>query len=296
MPAAAAEVAGLPALELIGAPAGSLDEPAAAASPLWEGLLGDGFSLSIGRADAGELIFSYGQSARFALAPDLRRMRCAHRDGGPGWQRALIGKVLPVVSLLLGYEALHASVLDSPEGAVAIMGPSGSGKSTLAAEAMRRGWPLFADDALILSGSTGAILAHPGTPHMNLDLDLPAGIDPDALGRTLAVIAGERWMAARASTAEPRPVAMLCLLERGPSRASAVRTLEPNPLALAPYMLGLLEDGARQRDRFSLYADLIEQTPLVALSADAALEPAALADLLEDALQHRCALPAGGVR
>ena len=37
-------------------------------------------------------------------------------------------------------------------GVVAIMAPSGAGKSTLAAELMRRGWPLFADDVLVLDG------------------------------------------------------------------------------------------------------------------------------------------------
>jgi len=80
------------------------------------------------------------------------------------------------------------------------------------------------------------------------------------------------------------------MLERGPGLATETHVLGTNPLTLAPYMLGLSEDAERQRGRFGLYADLIESTPLVRVSADAGLEPRQLADLIEDALEHRPAL------
>ena len=173
--------------------------------------------------------------------------------------------MLSGISVMRGYEALHAAAVDSPEGVVAIMAPSGVGKSTLAIELLRRGWPLFADDVLILEQTQGAVRAHPGTPHMNLAESLPGAIDPQTLGSTLGVLAGERWLAAHTTTTDPRPVRMLCLLERGPSLSLEAHALPANPLPLAPYMLGLSTDAERQRNRFGLYADLMESADARAL-------------------------------
>ena len=283
---------GLPELVL------TLREPAelerawsgAAGPPQWRGRLGDGLDLVLERGTAGDLLFSYGNRARFRLYADMCRLDCAPANPGLDWQRALIGKVLPAISVMRGYEALHAAAVDSPEGVVAIMAPSGSGKSTLAIELLGRGWPLFADDVLILEDADGSVRAHPGTPHMNVAEHPSNSFDPQTLGDTLGILAGERWLAATNTTCSTRPVRMLCMLERGPGLATETHVLGTNPLTLAPYMLGLSEDAERQRGRFGLYADLIESTPLVRVSADAGLEPRQLADLIEDALEHRPAL------
>jgi hypothetical protein len=175
------------------------------------------------------------------------------------------------------------AAVDSPDGVVAIMAPSGSGKSTLALELLRRGWPLFADDVLTLADTDGEVHAHPGTPHMSIAQTLPDAVDPQTLGSTLGVIAGERWLVAHASTARPRPVRMLCLLQRGEGLSLQTHTLDPNPVALTPFMLGLSSDSERQRSRFSLYADLLASATLVRLTAGLEHRPGQLADLLERA-------------
>ncbi len=126
-----------------------------------------------------------------------------------------------------GYEALHAGAVDSPEGVVAIMAPSGSGKSTLAIELLRRGWPLFADDVLTLDQTRGRGAGPSRTPHMNLAESLPSDVDPQTLGTTLGILAGERWLAAHTTTKHPRPVRMLCLLERGLEPAAERFTRSP---------------------------------------------------------------------
>jgi hypothetical protein len=269
--------------------------------PEWRGRLGDGLDLAIERGAAGDLLFSYGERApsegdraRFRLHPGMRRLDCAPTRPGLDWQRALITKVLSSISVMRGYEALHAAAVDSPDGVVAIMAPSGAGKSTLAIELLRRDWPLFADDQLTMDRTDGAVRAHPGTPHMNLAENLPAAIDPKTLGSTLGILARERWLAAHAITSHPRPVRMLCLLERGLGLPLEAHTLPANPLPLAPYMLGLSTDTGRQRDRFGLYADLMESTALVRLTAGLEHRPEQLADLLEQALASRPELIAGG--
>jgi hypothetical protein len=263
--------------------------------PRWRGRLGDGLDLTLEEGVAGDLLFSYGERARLRLDRDKHRLECAPTHDGLDWQRAMIGKVLPAISVMLGYEALHGAVVDSPEGVVAIMAPSGAGKSTLALELLGRGWPLFADDVLILEDSDGIVRAHPGTPHMNVAETLPGTVDPQALGDTLGMLAGERWLTARQTTGRPRPVRMLCMLQRSPELASEARTLTSSPLPLAPYMLGLSSDPARQRSRFALYADLMESTPLVRLTADLTPGPAQLADMLEEALAHQPQPAASGI-
>jgi len=250
----------------------------------WRGRQGDGLDLVIQRGATGDRLFSYGDRARFLLDATERRLLCTPSRPGLDWQRVLIGKVLPTIGVIRGFEALHAAALNSPEGVVAIMAPSGMGKSTLAVELMRRGWPLFADDVLILQQTDGKVRAHPGSPHMNVAESLPAGFDPQTLGDTLGILSGERWLSVHASASLPGTVHMLCLLERAPSLMLDLKTLPSTPLALAPHMLGLSTDPARQRERFRLYADLIESATLVRLTAGADHGPAELADLLEERL------------
>ena len=67
--------------------------------------------------------------------------------------------VLPLVLQLRGQEVLHASAVSTPRGLVVLCGVSGTGKSTFAYGLSRRGFPLWADDAVVLDiadGDTGA--------------------------------------------------------------------------------------------------------------------------------------------
>jgi hypothetical protein len=252
--------------------------------PEWQGRLGDGCDLTIELGRAGDLLFTYGDRARFRLHSERRRLDCAPAREGLDWCRALIGKIIPSIAVMRGYEALHAAAVDSPDGVVAIAGPSGAGKSTLAAELMRRGWPLFADDELTLARHQQTIRAHPGAPHMNLALDHPGSLDPRELGMTLAIFGKERWLVPHRRTEHTRPVRALCLLERRPDLSPGARAVPANPLLLAPHMLGLSTAAERRRSRFHLYADLVDHVALVRLNGDLHSTPAELVDLLESAL------------
>jgi hypothetical protein len=280
---ALAEDGGLPRLsieleareELLAGWSGSL-----APSP-WRGRLGDGQELTIERGVRGDILFGYGDRASFRLDPGGARLACAPRDPAAlDWQRVLLSRVLPNVSLAHGREALHAGAVETPLGTVAIAAPSGTGKSTLAAELMRRGWPLVADDVLVLSRGPEGVEVHPSGPHMNIG-DAVDSRAPRELGETLGVLAGERWVAVDGTSREPRPLAAIFLLERGSGLTLEAEPLPASPLMLAPFMLGLPDERGRDADRFALYSDLIESTMLLRLTADIGDRPADLAETIE---------------
>jgi hypothetical protein len=251
--------------------------------PLWRGRLGDGSDLVVERGSGGDLLFTHGESARHRLDPLGLTLHCAPQEEGLGWQRALLTKIIPVISLLRGYEALHASAVSSPRGTVVIAAPSGIGKSTLAGELTRRGWPLMSDDVLTLEQVPEGVRAHPGTPHMNLESTSLAEdeLDSNDLGSLLAVFAGERWVTVERIARKPALVSAICLLERGPECSLQARALSANPLPLSPYMLGLPSDTARERRRFELYASLMSSARLVRVSCGPGDGPTAVAELIE---------------
>lgn len=87
------------------------------------------------------------------------RLRC---DPSTAGQELLVRQVLPRVLHLRGRFVLHGSAVATPSGALAVLGPSGAGKSTLAAFLQHHlGWPLLADDALVLDLRPERPVLHP---------------------------------------------------------------------------------------------------------------------------------------
>lgn len=287
---------GLPSLAIERATEAQLEDTwsRTVSAPEWRGVLGDGCPLTIERGLEGDLLFTYAHRARFHLDAAKITLTCVPAEADLHWQQVLLGRILPNVGLERGYEALHASAVESPEGVVAILAPSGMGKTTLAIELMRRGWPLFADDVVVLTGGGGELRAHAGAPLMNVATDRIDEQTCDELGSTLAVLAGERWLAADSASEGDRRVRMVCLFERAPGLTLDVRKLPSSPLPLAPYMLGLPGDRERERSRFSLFADLMDSAELVKLTCSTNDPPEELADLLEDTLRSPAALVMGG--
>ncbi len=286
----------LPALAIERCPAEELDHHWSGpdGQPPWRGRVGEGTALTIERGEHGDTLFTYGARARYRLDPSQCMLECAPLEEGLHWQQTLLGRVLPNVSLARGYEALHASAVESPAGVIAIAAPSGMGKTTLALELTRRGWPLVTDDVLILEDGPERVRAHPGSPHMNVGTDRSSEGTSAEIGRTLGILAGERWVAVRAPSRAPKPVRAVCLLERGAHLSLDAQPLPAGPLPLIPYMLGLKGDAARERRRFSTYANLAGGATLLRLTCSSGDRPTALADLLEQELAGRSAAAVGG--
>lgn len=179
----------------------------------------------------------------FLVSADGTRVLCAPADATPWrWQRYLVGQVLPLVAVLHGFEAFHASVVAFGGRAVAFVGHSRAGKSTIAAALIARGATFVADDLLVVRPDDEPPRAWPGfgltslrhdalrrLPRGASDLGPCIGVDDDALRLAVAV------------PPAPLPLAALFFLERAgrPDErlVEVVDPVDPRLLLAGSYML-----------------------------------------------------------
>lgn len=103
-----------------------------------------------------------------------------------------------IVSLIRqrGNQVLHATVIDTPRGAVAISGACGAGKSTTQAALIAHGCQMVTDDVAVLRLSEDShVVALPGVPKMNLcdDTAITFGHDLNQLQRN-PLRTGKVWV------------------------------------------------------------------------------------------------------
>ncbi|MDQ3435171.1 MAG: hypothetical protein M3481_10915 [Actinomycetota bacterium] len=258
-------------------------EPATA----WRSLFGDGQVFSGQRAADGSWRLAYGQDALFFVSADADTVLCGPEDPqDPAWQRVLLDAVLMVASVAAGFEVLHAGAVGTSAGVVAVAAESGGGKSSLVAELMRRGHPLFCDDILVLDRGPDGVRSHPGPPVMNVPVS-PEHFPIAEIGSVLATFGDEAWIAVRHVARRPRPLAAVCLLERGPDTTTQVQHLQASPLHLRPHVRPLRVPVERDRARFELLADLAETVPVYRVCVGSEMPPPGVADIVEGVLETR---------
>lgn len=172
---------------------------------------------------------------------------------------------LPLVLHARGWEVLHASAVETSRGVVAFCGDSGAGKSTIAYALHRRGFPLWADDAVALDVTSPAIVARRLPFEVRLRPASAARFDLGARAVRLADPA--------ASRAAASPLAGLCLLERG--SVASLRALAASaayPRALAQAFCFQLGDPARKRLMLERYLALVARVPVFALAVPDGLD------------------------
>lgn len=257
--------------------------PAAA----WRSVFGDGQVFSGQQAADGAYRLAYGQDALFFVSADAGTVLCGPEDPqDAAWQRVLLDAVLMVASVAAGYEVLHAGAVATSAGVVAVAAESGGGKSSLVAELVRRGYPLFCDDILALDRGPDGARSHPGPPVMNVPLS-PEHFPVAEIGSVLATFGDEAWVAVRHVARRSRPLAAVCLLERGPDTTTQVQRLEASPLHLRPHVRPLRVPVERDRKRFELLADLAETVPVYRVCAGPEVRPDGVADMVEGVLETR---------
>jgi hypothetical protein len=258
-------------------------EPATA----WRSVFGDGQVFSGQRAADGSWRLAYGHNALFFVSADAGTVLCGPEDPqDAAWQRVLLDAVLMVASVAAGFEVLHAGAVETSAGLVGVAAESGGGKSSLVAELVRRGHPLFCDDILVLDRGPDGARSHPGPPVMNVPLS-PEHFPVAEIGSVLATFGDEAWVAVRHVARRPRPLAAVCLLERGPDTTTQVQRLAASPLHLRPHVRPLRVPVERDRERFELLADLAETVPVYRVCAGPEVTPSGVADMVEGVLGTR---------
>jgi hypothetical protein len=248
----------------------------------------DGLDYRMEQGSAGDYRFEWTGRAVFHLTPNARELTCGFRDRDDmGATRLLLDTVLWSVSLICGYELLHASTISYGDESIAFVAGTGGGKTSLAAALLRRGAELLSDDVLAMSYDNGHVLVHPAPPVMNLPLG-QSGADPHDLGQTLAILADEAWINVEAVATTPRRLTAVCVLDRQDSGSPRLGPHPAGVLALLPHAFGFPGSRARLGRQFEILSDLVADTPVLSLSAAASCTPSQLADLVQREL---CAPP-----
>jgi len=172
--------------------------------------------------------------------------------------------VLPMVLQVRGGEVLHASAILAPQGVVALCAASKTGKSTTAFGLSRRGWPLWADDAVAFETLESGARAIPLPFGMRLRPEAAEFFTQDP---TAASTDASQNDADRVEV-ESVPLAALLLLNRAPGEddgAVQIRRLSSaqaftDVLAHAYYFR--LHDVERKRDMMSHYLELVARVPV----------------------------------
>jgi hypothetical protein len=206
------------------------------------------------------------------------------------WQRPLLGQVLPLLSTLNGYETLHASAAVIDGGAVAISAPSNTGKTSLMINLVDRGARLLADDVVALRSRGAELLAHPGSPLMNLSADqhaLLSAATQERLGHPLGE-SDKLTFAVTGLRGDAAPLRAFFTLTRSARRTKLrlVRVHAPSPTELlAATFLPHVMTPERLRVQFEVCEKIASAVPVFRLDAPASVRAVDLAQVVEEAVR-----------
>lgn len=252
----------------------------------------EGCGYAMLEGEDGDVLFHYRERALFHLSADRGVLRCASSERGTAWQRVLLDTVFWTISLLQGFELLHAGAVVTSQGLIALAGASGAGKSTLAIELLRRGGVLFSDDIVALSARGDEVIAFPGPALMNV----PRSVEPWDPGtwEVLAPLGDEDWVSVHRAPPPPQPIRAIVSVMPGAAAAECV-AVPATSLQVLPFMVTfthLLNE--RRRQQFEVAGGLAAGASLMSLSRPPRADPAELADLILERLDGGAG--AGGKR
>jgi len=196
--------------------------------------------------------FSYDGSAGH-----VRAVR--HRPLSPGFITETYHHcVLPLLLPALGTEVLHASAVAGPAGVTALCAESGTGKSTMAVALARRGYAIWADDAVAVDTTGGEPTAVP----------LPFSIRLRADAVRFLHAAGERDPFPAQAPVEPplTRLVVLCMLRRNPEQVGPVVVERLHAAAACRQALAhaycfTVKDPAQRRRTIQNYLTLAARVP-----------------------------------
>jgi hypothetical protein len=214
--------------------------------------------------------------ATFFFAPDSTEVEVvpepkADRAGIEDSYRRI---VLPLVLQAQGLEILHASAVESAKGLLFLCGDSGAGKSTVAFGLSRRGYALWADDAVAFRASP--------RPPVALPLPFTMRLLPDATAHYLCSRTPEdRKLEVRPAAPDRRenslPLAVGLLLDERRSAPSEIQLNRVAPEVVLPVLLSHAfcfdpQDETRKRRMVEEYLALAATVPFFRITLAEGLE------------------------
>jgi hypothetical protein len=180
-------------------------------------------------------------------------------------------RVLPFALQAFGQEVLHSSAVETDRGIVAFCAHSETGKSTLAYGLHRRGYTLWADDAVVFRASSRVILATSLPFRVRLR---PASWSYFARDGHLVEPGAE----VERSGSRQRPLAAVFALERSgdsdgaPVEVQRLPAGEALPAVLAHALSLVVDDPPRKRLLVEQYLALVAGVPVFRLRFPADLD------------------------
>ncbi len=170
--------------------------------------------------------------------------------------------VLPLVLQSMGCEALHASAVIGSRGVLAICAVSGTGKSTLAYALGRAGFPVWADDAVVIRQGEGT----PRVASLPFTLRLRAA-SRAYFGESANSFSAEWYQESGGS--KDLPLAAVCVLQREessdsicPVRLQRLSAAEAFPALLEHAYCFDLDDNQRKVGMIDHYLTLADTVPV----------------------------------
>jgi hypothetical protein len=170
--------------------------------------------------------------------------------------------VLPMALQVVGKEALHASGIQTEEGTIAFCAISESGKSTIAYGLSRRGYRLWADDAVVFEISDRVVSTLPLPFRIRLR---PAAAQYFGCPQTDARSPTRDDFVSQVEV-KPAPLAGVCLLERKES-SELVEIQRALPIRAFPAVLShaycfSLQNRERKQRMMHAYLGLVRKVPV----------------------------------
>lgn len=221
------------------------------------------------------------------IAADGTEVRCAQPDMPLWlWQRFLVGRILPIASVLQGLEAIHASAVAWGGDAVAIVAPSGVGKSSLALQLMLRGATFVTDDVLALEPTGESFRAYPGPATIGVRPDQQPALE-GALERRGGRLLGraDKSYVEIPRAGAPRVLRALYMLRPAPAGTPAgieqMRRIDPSALLSNTFVVWV-RTPARLRTHLDVWARLASSVPCYDVTRPEGVHASELATVIED--------------
>jgi hypothetical protein len=205
---------------------------------------------SFGKLDEGFLI-RFSELAQFVIRDQGREILCCPEGDTPveTLQHLLFNQVLPLVINLKGGEALHASSVLVPGGAIAFTGATGLGKSTVSGSFVSAGFSLLSDDCLALQEKEEMVFAFPGHPGLRLWEDSAEALfRAGGTSRVVAHYTSKRYVDVErvdeTFCLEPKPLQRLYIIS-GPPESEAETDIAIGRMSLTESFMALVRCAVR---------------------------------------------------